>query len=748
MTPVSDKIRHFRLRMTMVMMLGLLPACVLLLVLDYIWLWHEVDHARDRARGTVELTSIKLTATVATPAVVVELLAAVPDDLVADRARCEGVLASARSAHPQLRLLAFVDPEGGPVCAAFAEGVDGRLADAVTRALVHDALFAGGTRIVYRDRRDVGRHPSVLAARAVSNRAGEVTGVVLAGKDFTRIQTRLAPRMHGSREMVMIVDDAGRVVWRHPEPDPSEPVLLDPDVLSRLASMEDGTEFEQGTERLWSLDRRVFARALPGTDLSVVLVLDEAGVMSDKWNLAVVGLIIVGCVALVGLAVIWFGVGRLYGRRLGRITLAAQEFVAGDLRARAPVARSGGLFDEIDVISDAFNAMADTLAAQEQSRRSASVELAISRNLNAAILDSLTHSIAVLDWNGRIVAVNERWREAARSGNADDRVADGVGLDYLGACSAPDPGESEPSEAYSGLRRILNREIDHFAMEYPCALADGMHYFEVRMTPLRSQDGVVVAHEDITERKRVSLRMEQLVGELERSNRDLQDFAYVASHDLQEPLRKINAFAERLRSAYAGALDARGLDYLQRMSDAARRMQELIEDLLKLSRVATQAAPMRTVALDKPLADALSDLEERVQGTGAHLTLGTLPRVEADPTQLRQVFLNLIGNALKFVEQGAVPDIEISAGDRGQGRVEVRVCDRGIGLPEADRERVFNPFVRLHGRTEYAGTGLGLAVVKRIVERHGGTVQASARPDGGTCFSFDLRRADENAENP
>ncbi len=229
-----------------------------------------------------------------------------------------------------------------------------------------------------------------------------------------------------------------------------------------------------------------------------------------------------------------------------------------------------------------------------------------------------------------------------------------------------------------------------------------------------------------------------LARELQRSNQELEVFARVASHDLQEPLRKIAAFAGRLEGLYAHTLDERGLDYLTRMTGAAERMQQLIDDLLNMSRVNTHGMAMRSVDLGEIVSQVLVDLEERLSETGGTVTVAELPEIEADPTQMRQLLQNLIANALKYVAPGQRPEVEVIADEAGQGWVRLSVLDRGIGLPGDALERIFSPFVRLHGRTKYAGTGLGLAVVKRIVDRHGGRVSASLRDGGGACFCVEL----------
>ena len=221
---------------------------------------------------------------------------------------------------------------------------------------------------------------------------------------------------------------------------------------------------------------------------------------------------------------------------------------------------------------------------------------------------------------------------------------------------------------------------------------------------------------------------------LEASNRDLEHFAYIASHDLQEPLRKIQAFADRVTKQYASQLDDQGRDYLSRMSGAAARMQRLIDALLSLSRVTTKRRENESIDLVALVHEVLSDLELRIQTTGGRVIVGELPRIDGDPVQIRQVFQNLIGNALKFHKPGVPPVVEVYALRRAPGVAQIFVVDNGIGFDKQDAERVFLPFHRLHGRSEYEGTGIGLTIVQKIVERHGGTIQAESTPGYGSRF--------------
>ena len=236
---------------------------------------------------------------------------------------------------------------------------------------------------------------------------------------------------------------------------------------------------------------------------------------------------------------------------------------------------------------------------------------------------------------------------------------------------------------------------------------------------------------DITERT----HMQQ---ELLRSNKDLEEFAYIASHDLQEPLRKIQAFGGRLREKLDETTDTTGQDYLDRMVSASERMRSLIANLLTYSRVTTKQVPFEPVDLQEALAEVISDLEPRVQEKqGEVIVHGELPAVEADPFQLRQVLANLVGNALKFHRPDVAPVVHVN-GEITGSRCLIQVRDNGIGIEDKYTDRIFGVFQRLHGRSQYEGTGIGLAIVKKIVERHDGEVSIESEPGQGTTFTVTL----------
>lgn len=246
---------------------------------------------------------------------------------------------------------------------------------------------------------------------------------------------------------------------------------------------------------------------------------------------------------------------------------------------------------------------------------------------------------------------------------------------------------------------------------------------------------------------RVRRRTQQLKDandELKRSNKELEDFAYIASHDLQEPLRKILAFGDRLRSKYKDDLSADATEYVDRMLRASDRMRLLIEGLLTYARVSTRLIPYTQVSLDQVAEEVLSDMEVKINETGAEITMEELGEIEASELQMNQLFQNLISNAIKFHKPGERPKVHIFTervfmpgnGQKVDQYCKIVVQDSGIGVSEEYLDKIFTIFQRLHGRSEYDGTGIGLAVVRRIVERHGGKVTVASTVGKGTRFEI------------
>lgn len=356
-----------------------------------------------------------------------------------------------------------------------------------------------------------------------------------------------------------------------------------------------------------------------------------------------------------------------------------------------------------------------------------------------SILNSAGEGIYGVDLKGRTTFVNPAtaritgWKVEELIGKSESEVFHRLG--------SPEQGSDGGTNGQRADHHLFyRRDGSSFPAEYT-------------RTPIREKDreiGAVVIFKDITERKRAEEALNRKAAELSRSNAELEQFAYVASHDLQEPLRKIQAFGDRLKTKCDAVNLQEGRDYLERMQSAAARMQTLINDLLTFSRVISASQPFVPVDLNAIAKGVLGDLEVRIEQTKAKVEVGELPTIEADPMQMRQLLQNLIGNALKFQPPEARPVIRIHARilkspfagtpeeDPLAEQCELTIQDNGIGFDEKYLDKIFAVFQRLHGRNEYEGTGVGLAVCRRITDRHEGIINAKSKPGEGAAFIITL----------
>ena len=379
-----------------------------------------------------------------------------------------------------------------------------------------------------------------------------------------------------------------------------------------------------------------------------------------------------------------------------------------------------------------------------QLRRNLERELAERRRVEEmlrTVLDTIPHGVFWKDRNSIYAGCNKTYaREAGLAGPEE----------LIGKSDDDLPWRASAELFRAEDRRILATGAPMIGVEQLVERNDGRRVWErVNKVPLYDADGsirgILGTFEDITSQKQAEEKLKQTLAELERSNADLEQFAYMASHDLQEPLRMVSSFLGLLAERYEGRLDADADQFIQFAVDGARRMQNLINALLEYSRVTTRGRPPQPTDANVALQDALWNLQVAIEEAGATVTHDPLPTVLADPTQLMQLFQNLIGNAIKF-RRDEPPTVHISArpaADAGPaGKMwEFSVADNGIGIDPKFHERIFGVFQRLHTQRQYPGTGIGLAICKKIVERHGGRIWVESEPGKGSTFYFTLPAA-------
>jgi len=322
-----------------------------------------------------------------------------------------------------------------------------------------------------------------------------------------------------------------------------------------------------------------------------------------------------------------------------------------------------------------------------------------------------------------------------------NRGSKSLGLSKEGAIgkSVNELGMGE-EQTYLWEETLKTGEIQFF--EYNLPGVKELRTFSVYIVP-EIIDGklnsLLAVIRNITKRKQAELQLQETIEELKRSNAELQQFAYVTSHDLQEPLRTIASFTQLLERRYKGKLDSDADEFMEYIVDASKRMQQLINDLLEYSRVATKLGEFQPVDVGEVLDTSLNNLKSSIEENNAEITHDKLPTVTADKTQLIQLFQNLIGNAIKFKKPDEPPKIHISSRkDEEKGEYLFAVADNGIGMEPQYAERIFVIFQRLHTREEYQGTGIGLAIVKRIIDRHGGRVWVESELGKGSTFYFTI----------
>ena len=373
-------------------------------------------------------------------------------------------------------------------------------------------------------------------------------------------------------------------------------------------------------------------------------------------------------------------------------------------------------------------------AMHEASRTNPSLDPAILRLL----MDTIPDRIYFKDLQSRFVRNNAA--HARNLGTTPDKCIGKSDFDFF--------SREHAERALADEQQIIRSGQPVIGKVERLTMRDGKQgWGSTTKLPWRDETGRIIGTfgltRDITATKDAEEKLVEERNLLARSNAELEQFAYVASHDLQEPLRAVASCVQLLKKRYEGKLDARAEEFITHAVDGTKRMQALITDLLAYSRVGTHIHPFEPTACDTVLAEALANLSVAIQESGAVVQHDPLPTLLADASQLGQVFQNLIGNALKFRSERP-PEVRITA-RREAGAWLFAVSDNGIGIEPQYFDRIFRVFQRLHTRTRYPGTGIGLAICKKIVERHGGSIWIESQPDQGSTFYFTLL---ENLQPP
>jgi PAS domain S-box-containing protein len=377
-------------------------------------------------------------------------------------------------------------------------------------------------------------------------------------------------------------------------------------------------------------------------------------------------------------------------------------------------------------------------------RKTAEQHLAQMEGRYRGLLEAAPDAMVVVDQKGAIVLLNVQaekqfgYRRDELLGQQVSNVIPEGFAERLVADSLRSEEDALAQQIGAGIELTAKRKD---GTEFP---------IELMLSPLESPDGTLVtaAIRDITARREAAEQLLQSVVELRRSNEELGQFAYIASHDLQEPLRMVASYTQLLSRRYTGKLDKDADDFIAFAVDGAKRMQALIQDLLTYSRVGTKGRELIAVSSEEALEQAMKNLSAAVLEGGAKVTHGPLPAVLADDKQLVQLFQNLVGNAIKYHSPGEIAEVHVAAARTGHKKWQFSVTDNGLGIESQYFDRIFGMFQRLHGRTDFAGSGIGLAICKKIVERHGGNISVDSEPGQGSTFRFTLAESGREARQP
>jgi len=433
---------------------------------------------------------------------------------------------------------------------------------------------------------------------------------------------------------------------------------------------------------------------------------------------------------------------RVVTRRVERLIATVNRFTDGDTAARAALEGQ----DELARVGEAFDSMAQTIANNQQELQRLNTqlerrveertrELQESEQRFRVIFEQAAVGVAqITSRSGEFVRINQRYCDIL--GYSQDEMLGRTFQEVTHSKNLP--------EDVNNMDCLLKGEIEKFSMEKHYTRKDGTTiWVNLFVSPMWQPGEEPSYHisvmEDVTERKMIEMEILQQRAELARSNADLQQFASVAAHDLQEPLRMVSSYTKLLGKRYVGKLDADADEFIAYAVDGANRMQTLIRDLLEYSRVGKGKLHMSMIDCEEVVVQAVRNLQTLISERHAQMVWENLPHVRADISRLTQVFQNLFANAMKFCDAATIPRITVCAESRTMDWL-FSVQDNGIGIKPEHSTKIFEVFQRLHNRTQYSGTGIGLALCKRIVEDHGGQIWVESTPEKGSTFFFTIAK--------
>jgi PAS domain S-box-containing protein len=490
----------------------------------------------------------------------------------------------------------------------------------------------------------------------------------------------------------------------------------------------------------------VVYRWLPSQKMCLIVKIDQVEALAPARALSTTIALVGGLVLLIG-AIAAFIISKTFTRPIQQLVTGTEEMGKGNLDYRIGLKSQ----DEIGLLGKSFDRMAenlkttlvsrDDLVKEAKIRKKAENKLKETTSYLENLIGSANAPIIVWDSQFRITRFNHAFESL--TGRKGDEVI-GKTLEML---FPPDQVKNSMAlikEVQKGKRwESVEISIHHINGSDRTVLWNSATIYDNDgKTPVAT----IAQGQDITERKRAEERLLNTLNDLERSNKELEQFAYVASHDLQEPLRMVASYTQLLEKRYKDKLDSDALEFINYAVAGANRMQALVNDLLSYSRIGTRGKALEPIDAHIALGQARMNLSATIEETHAVVTNDDLPEVMADESQLVQLFQNLIGNAIKFHKADESPRIHISA-ERKEKQWVFSVRDNGIGIEPQYFERIFVIFQRLNTREEYKGTGIGLAICKKIVERHGGKIWIESQPGEGSTFYFTINIADLKKKN-